>query len=144
MTAAEYFENLERAVRDRAALALRMETMWEPRVAPSAGSGRGSGRVDPMARYDAAMDAEPRLREEAAALDAVIREGREVIDGIGRIAGQMEALALQLHYLGLHPWFEISVELKVSMATCYRWRNAALDLVNARGLAAVREAGRKP
>ena len=143
VTASEYFENIERAARDREALAARMRAMSEPHLGSSLSMAMGSGTSDPMARYDAIMDMEPRLRAEAKALDATIHEGREVIDGIGKLLGQPHALALELHYIGLHSWFEISIELKTSMATCYRWRTAAIDLVDERGIGAVKEAGRQ-
>jgi len=143
MTAAEYLDGIKTAVRDREALARRIDAMGAPRYGSTLAGGGGSGaHGDPMARYDALMDLEPRLREQAARLDEVIREGREVIDGIGVLMGQTQALALELHYVGLHSWFEISIELHASMATCYRWRAAALDLLEGRGVARLREAGR--
>lgn len=143
MKACELFENIERAARDREALAARIRAMSEPHIGSSMSMGKGPGPADPMARYDAIMDMEPKLRAEAASLDAMIREGREVIDGIGKLMGQRQALALDLHYIGLHSWFEISVELRASMATCYRWRTAAFELVDERGVGAVKEAGRE-
>lgn len=143
MNACEYFNGIRSAARDKEALAARIKAMNEPHVGSSLNASRGSGYSDPMARYDALMDMEPRMREQMAGLDALIREGREVIDGIGKLMGQTQALALDLHYIGLHSWFEISIEVKASMATCYRWRNAAFDLVDERGIAAVREAGTK-
>ena len=143
MNACELFENIERAARDKEALAARIRAMNEPHIGSSLSMGKGSGTADPMARYDAIMDMEPKLRAEAESLDATIREGREVIDGIGKLMGQRQALALDLHYIGLHSWFEISIELRTSMATCYRWRNAAMDLVDERGIGAVKEAGRE-
>jgi len=143
VTASEYFDSIEAAARDKDALAARIRALREPRVGSSLAVGSGPGRSDPMARYDALMDMEPRMREEMACLDRAIREGREVIDGIGRAMGQVKALALELHYIGLHSWFEVSVELKTSMATCYRWRAAAFELVDERGIGAMKEAGRE-
>lgn len=143
MTAEEYFDSLKSAVRDREALAARIEAMGEPYVGSSLSFGSGSGGSDPMARYDRCIDMEPSMRRQMTELDTLIREGRQVISGIGRVAGQSTALILELYYVGMHTWFEISIELHVSMSTCIRRRAGAFALFEERGFGALRDLGAK-
>jgi hypothetical protein len=139
MTAHDYFRDVRRAARDLAALDERLETMHEPRIASPLASGSGGG--DPMARYDAAVDAEPGLLRHKYELEGALDDARLVIAGIGAELGYRVELALTLHYLRSCTWEDVGFELHASLSTCYRWRRSAFDLYESRGHAALRDAG---
>ena len=103
--------------------------------------GSGGGARDAMAATDARIDAERRLDREMAGYTAEVDAGRAVCAGV-RAANRSLPLwadALELYYCDGLTWQAAAAALGVSVRSAQDARNPALDWVDSRGIAAVRE-----
>lgn len=139
MTAEEFFEWARACTRDLRAIDERLARGAEPRAASAVVVGGGVAK-DPMAPVDAAIDRESALLADRAYCERVRGRAQEVAYEVGMALGLNAKLALQLYYLELNTWEEIAYELHVSIATVYRLRRQAFEVVDLRGL--VVDAGR--
>lgn len=102
---------------------------------------RGTGVSDPMAATDARMDEESRMLAELAAYRADVADARAVCSGI-RAANPSHPLwgdVLELHYIERLGWTAIGRRLGYSDEGVRRAAYAALDWVDAVGIAAARD-----
>ena len=143
MDAREYFESVRDAARGMARCLARMEAM-RSREGLRGGTltARGGGCGDPMAATDARVDAEREAERETAQLSSALADGRAVCRGV-RAAhpGLRWGDALELRYCDDLSVGEVAAALGVSQRTAHRDVLAALDYVDAVGVAAAR-AGR--
>ena len=141
MTAEEFFEWARACSRDVRAIDERLR--WDVETGRSSSLVVGGGVTkDAMAHVDAALDKESELMADREYCERVRERAREVLLEVGMALGLNAKLALQLYYLELNTWEDIAYELHVSVATVYRIRRQAFELVDLRGL--VVGAGRFP
>ena len=143
MTARELFESAMGA-RDRLAMLERLiggASVPEPGGA-SALVGRSSGLGDPTA--SAAIRNVSRVESALAERDSLMAAEAEcsaLVRGVRAGLGAAQAEVLEWYYLDAVEMFYVSAELGVSMSTCYRMRDAALEWIDSTGAASVRLMG---
>ena len=144
MTARDYFEGVraaQRAIDRRLASLAAMREREGLRAQRYDAVGRGSGPRDVMAATDARIDAEERSRAELGALYAEVSDAREVCRGL-RAACPHRAEwgdVLEMRYCDALDWRNVADAMRASERQCRTWHDAALDFVDAHGLARVRE-----
>lgn len=144
MTAREFFEAARAAQRHIDGRLAAIRAMRERESVRSPGYdavGRSFGSSDPMAAADALVDAEEAARSELAAYEREVADARAVCRGI-RAANPTHPLwgnAVELHYLDLMGWDEAGRYVGASGESMRRAAYAALDWVDAVGIARARD-----
>lgn len=139
--AREYFEAARDAVRARRRCLGRIAAMRESEGLgghPVPGGGRG-GAGDPMRPVDARIDAEEAALAEVRALEAVIRDAESVCEGVRSANPRMRwGDELYSRYVMDLTWERVAEACAVSVRTAQADVAAALDWVDAVGIAAAR------
>lgn len=144
VTAREYFEQARADQRRIDAVLTRIRSMAAregARAQSYEAIGRGSGASDPMRAVDARMDAEMSARAELSRYESGIADARAVCAGV-RAANPSHPLwgdAIELHYIELMGWAEIGRYLGCTGEAVRRAAYAALDWIDAVGVARARE-----
>lgn len=145
MTAREYFEGVRAAVGLLERAARRLDAMRAAegvRGASMAQAGRSGTARDPMRATDARMDAERRALAEMDRYRAEIADGRAVCAGLRALCPHTRwGDVLEARYCDALPWNPVATVVGVTRQQAQRDANAALDWLDAHGIAAAREAG---
>ena len=146
MTARETFESAMGA-RDRLARLDRVisgEPVEEGGGSALVGHSSGIGNPTASAAIRNVSMVESAIVERDA-LRAVEAECSALVRGVRAGLGAAQADVLEWYYLDAVEMFYVASELRVSMSTCYRMRDAALEWVDATGAAIVKAMGmRRP
>ena len=143
MTSREYFESAsvaQRCIDGRLAAIRSMRDREGVRAQGYEAVGR-SGFADPMSATDERIDAEARARSELAEYEAEVERARAVCRGI-RAANPLHPLwgdSLELHYIELMTWDDAGRLCGVTGEAMRRAAYAALDWVDAVGIARARD-----
>lgn len=142
MTAREYFERARDAQRsiDRRLAVMASMRAREAVRAQRYGVGGGSGKHDAMAATDARIDAETAMSRDLQGAQEEVEDARRVCRGI-RLACPSTRWgdALELRYIEDMAWTPCAAALGISERMAQADVNAALDWVDAVGIAAARE-----
>jgi len=143
MTARETFESAMGA-RDRLA---RLDRVISGEAVEEGGGsalvGHSSGIGNPTA--SAALRNVSRVESalvERDSLATALSECAALVRGVRAGLGAAQADVLDWYYLDAVEMFYVAAELHVSMSTCYRMRDAALQWIDSTGAASVKAMGR--
>ena len=143
MDAREYFEEARAAQRHIDGRLAAIRAMRERQAVRAQGYevvGRSPAASDPLAATDELVDAERAARSELEGYEREVASAREVCRGIRRAnpAHPVWGDVLELHYLELLGWADAGRYLGMTSEGARRAAYAALDWVDAVGLARAR------
>lgn len=144
MDAREFFESVRSAVRARQLCGRRIERMRAAEGVKAQGydampTGKG-GVSDKMAATDARIDYEAQAARELAQYDAIVADGMAVCAGVRTAHPSLRwGYVLEMRYCQDMKWDAIAADLCVSPRMVQSDAYAALDWVDAVGVAAARE-----
>lgn len=143
MDAREYFEGVRSAVRARELCSRRIERMRAAeglKGASYTGMPHGTGVTDPTAKTDARIEYERQAARELAQYDAIVADGLAVCAGVRTAHPSLRwGYVLEMRYCQDMLWDAIAAQLGITRQQAQRDAFAAMDWVDAVGIAAARE-----
>ena len=143
MDAREYFEGVRSAVRARELCSRRIERMRAAeglKGASYTGMPHGTGVTDPTAKTDARIEYERQAARELAQYDWIVADGLAVCAGVRTAHPSLRwGYVLEMRYCQDMLWDAIAAQLGITRQQAQRDAFAAMDWVDAVGIAAARE-----
>ena len=143
MDAREYFEGVRSAVRARELCSRRIERMRAAeglKGASYTGMPHGTGVTDPTAKTDARIEYERQAARELAQYDRIVADGLAVCAGVRTAHPSLRwGYVLEMRYCQDMLWDAVADAMGVSVRMAQSDAYAALDWVDAVGIAAARE-----
>ena len=144
MTAREFFESAraaQRRIDGRLAAIRAMREREGARAQSYEAIGRGTGASDPMRPVDARIDAEADALAELAQCEREVESARAVCRGVRAACPHNPVWGdvLELRYIELFEWDRIGRALGMTGSGARQACGAALDWVDAIGIAAARD-----
>ena len=143
MDAREYFEGVRSAVRARALCLARIDRMRAAEGVKGAsytGMPHGTGIADPTAKTDARIEYERQAERELEQWAGIIADGMAVCAGVRTAHPSLRwGYVLEMRYCEDMLWDAIAAQMGTSPRTAQEDAGAALDWVDAVGIAAARE-----
>ena len=143
MDAREYFEGVRSAVRARELCSRRIERMRAAeglKGASYTGMPHGTGVTDPTAKTDARIEYERQAARELAQYDRIVADGLAVCAGVRTAHPSLRwGYVLEMRYCQDMLWDAIAAQLGITRQQAQRDAFAAMDWVDAVGIAAARE-----
>ena len=144
MDAREYFEGVRAAVFSRSRCEQRLEKLRSAEGVKAQGySGMPTGKggvSDPMAATDSRMVAEQQAAADMQAYEREIADGFKVCSGVRKAHPSLRwGDALEFRYCLALDWANVASCMNVTRQQAQRDANAAMDWIDAVGIAAARE-----